>query len=74
MLPCAGSRNLAADEETDETDGDDEDDGEDDNDTSLLLGPVLALGDVGDGLTGDEGAVDGRHFGSVYEGIWSVGC
>ena len=32
------------------------------DDTSLLRGPVLALGNGGEGVAGDERGVDGRHF------------
>jgi hypothetical protein len=41
---------------------DDEDDGEDNDDTSLLLGPVLTLGDGAEGVACDNGSVDGRDF------------
>lgn len=41
-----------------------EDNAEDDDDTSLLGGPVLALGQVAD-LAGDESGVDGGHCGRL---------
>lgn len=50
------------DEEGDQTDGDNENDGEHNDDTSLLGGPVFALGDVGEGVASDNSSVDGRHF------------
>lgn len=63
MLSSAPGRELARNEETNETAGDDEDDAKDDNDAGFLLGPVLALGDVRDGLAGDESVANGRHSG-----------
>lgn len=57
------------DEESDQTDSDNEDDGEHDDDTSLLGGPVLTLGDVAEGVASDETSVDGRHFDSLPRGM-----
>jgi hypothetical protein len=56
---------LLVDEEDDETDGDDEDDAEDDHDTSVLAGPVAALGDLEHSVASDNGEADGRHFGRL---------
>jgi len=60
---CTGGRNSTADEHGDQADRNNADNAEDDDDTGLLLGPVLALGDVGDCLAGEESGVDGRHVG-----------
>lgn len=64
-LPCASGRDFAAEEKTNEANSDNKDDGKHDDDTSLLLGPVLTLGDGREGLAGDQGSVDSRHFGGV---------
>lgn len=68
LLLGTGGRDPLADEQANDTDGDDEDDAEYDDNTSLLLGPVLTLGDVGDGLTGNQSVVDGRHFVDLVRG------
>lgn len=78
LLLGTGSRDLLANEQANDTDGDDEDDTEDDDNTGFLLGPVLTLGDLGEGLTGDQGVVDGRHLvvcvgEGAYESIVSYG-
>lgn len=63
LFPGAGGRDLAANEQANDTDGNNKDDGEHDDDTSFLLSPVLALGDVGESVASNDGGVDGRHFG-----------
>jgi hypothetical protein len=60
-LPCGES---LADKQAEKTDSDDEDDAEDDNDTSFPAGPVAALSDGGESLTGDDG-LKSRHFDDV---------
>lgn len=50
------------DPQADQTNTNDEDNGENNNDTSLLLSPVLAAGELVEGVASDNGGVHGRHF------------
>lgn len=52
---------LLVDEEGNETNADNTDNAEDNHDTGLLGGPVLALGELHEGIASNDG-VDGRHF------------
>jgi len=56
------SEHLLVDEEADETDADDEDDAEHNHDTGILAGPVVTLGEGGEGVASDDGEADGGHF------------
>lgn len=55
------ARDATGNQQANDTGGDDKDDAKDDNDTGLLVGPVLALGELVNSVAGDNG-VDGGHF------------
>ena len=59
----SGRTNLLVDEHSNNEDGDKEDNDEDDNDTGFALGPVVALGELVDGVlcASSEGHGDGGH-------------
>lgn len=62
LLVLPASENRLVDPEANETHADDEDDAEDKDNASVLSGPVAALGDVGEGVAGDNGEIEGGHF------------